>query len=376
MPLRAGLAASSVERYACHRVVRSAREVLPDEVGGVEGLRFAGVGPEPGAALLRPMIVGVHRRFVVGALLAGIWILASCDGTGSTSTSEDGTGVAAVSTTEVATPATTQLALEGSSPDLTLVSAVPLPAAVATPAQVRTGGEITVTAFCTDPRDPDMWFDDYETNHVLVKLAPNGVETEAGAEHAVTVTVPYYLEPGRHAAAISCSEGSPAPAPAVFEVLPSSNGFAELWEPIRTPWLEAERSPGAEPPASTGDDRSVVALEPGETVTVHALCDSGIPETGARIVLWASLAPTEYDPSFEYDPDVPFVVEFPVDSSGYDRVDSGVVISAEVAPDDVFRYSDTQGANVAASCVPTPTPFTPVTESDDPPAVTLGRTDW
>ena len=358
--------------------------MLPDEVGSATGLLFAGVGQEPGVVLLRPMIVGMHRRFVVGALSAGILIVASCDGTGSTSTSAPGTGAAAVSTTEVAevsttevaTPATTELALEGFSPDVTVVFAVPLPAAVATPAQVRTGDEITVTAFCTDPRDPDLWFDDYEANHLLVKLAPNGVETDAGAEHAVTVTVPYYLEPGQHAAAISCSEGSPAPAPAVFEVLPSSNGFAELWEPIRTPWLQAERPPGAEPPASTGSDRSVVALEPGETVTVHALCDSGIPETGARIVLWASLAPMEYDPSFEYDPDVPFVVEFPVDSSGYDRVDSGVVISAEVAPDDVFRYSDTQGANVAASCVPTPTPFTPVTESDDPPAVTLGRTDW
>lgn len=374
------MAASSVERYACHRVVRSAREVLPDEVGSVAGLLFAGVGQEPGEVLLRPMIVGTHRRFVVGALLAGILVVASCDGTGSvsTSTSVPGTGVAAVSTTEVvevsttevATPATTVLALEGSSPDVTVVSAVPLPAPVATPAQVRTGDEMTVTAFCTDPRDPDMWFDGYEANHLLVKLAPNGVETEAGAEHAVTVTVPYYLEPGRHAAAISCSEGSPAE----FEVLPSSNGFDELREPIRMPWLQADRSPGAEPPASTRNDRSVVALEPGETVTVHALCDSGIPETGARIVLWASLAPMEYEPSFEYDPDVPFVVEYPVDSSGYDRVDSGVVISAEVAPDDVF--SDSEGANLAALCVPTPTPFTPVTESDDPPAVRLGRTDW
>jgi len=347
-------------------------------VGGVAGLLFACVGQEPGTVLLRPMIVGMHRRFVVGVLLAGILIVASCDGTGSvsTSTSVPGTGVVAVSTTEVVEVSTTELTLEGSRPDMTVVSTVPLPAAVATPTQVRTGDEITVTAFCTDPRDPDMWFDGYEANHLLVKLAPNGVETEAGAEHAVTVTVPYYLEPGRHAAAISCSEGSPTPDPAEFEVLPSSNGFDELWEPIRSPWLQADRPPGAEPPTPTENDRSVVALDPGETVTVHALCDSGIPETGARIVLWASLAPSEYDPSFEYDPDVPFVVEYPVDSPRYDRVNSGVVISAEVAPDDAFRHSESEGANVAALCVPTPTPFTPVTTSDDPPAVRLGRTDW
>ena len=67
-----------------------------------------------------------------------------------------------------------------------------------------------------------------------------------------------------------------------FLIPPSSCFAPPNGSGARLPSLLARRERRVSPEYAEGDQ---VALEPGETVTVHALCDSGIPETGARIVI-------------------------------------------------------------------------------------------
>lgn len=221
------------------------------------------------------------------------------------------------------------------------------------PTTLRIGDPITFTVHC--PRsdgNATMWFDDYRANHLYIDAPPT---TDDPTRYETTATVPYYLSPGISIVHAGCVEGVQRPEPVEIEILPSLNGYDELWRPIQHPWIEADRQPGTPPPALIGD---AYAEGYGIEQPVHALCDAGIPRTGARFIVWT---PIVTDDDF-------IAVEYPVADDGYDPTDHGVVISADIVVDDATFWVDGtyDPPRVSALCVPTATPFTPEVEPESP----------
>lgn len=230
------------------------------------------------------------------------------------------------------------------------------------PTAVRVGDEITVQTSCPyGDLTADIWFDDYSANHLAV-IAPSTNIDAAIVEYETTATIPYFLSPGVSSVHAGCLEGAGDPEPVEIEILPSLNGYDELWRPIQYPWVEPDRQPGTPPPLPSDES---YAEGYGIGHPVHALCDAGIPRSGARFVVWVS---TVTDDDF-------IAVEYPVADDGYDPIDQGVVISADIVVDLATFTADDRGGDaprISALCVPTATPFTPEAEPETPRLVVLG----
>ena len=220
---------------------------------------------------------------------------------------------------------------------------------------VRVGDEIMVTVHCPfSDGVASLYFDEFAANHLYVD-APRSPDDDTLYETALIV--PYYLSVGAHDLRAGCVEMVAEPEPFTIEVLPSLDGYSELWRPIQHPWYQPDRPAGAPPPPPV-DDMSVTS---DGTLPIHALCDSNIPRSGAKFIAWAPQPMGSDD----------FVsVEFPVADTGYDIIDDGVVISADITF--AGNILDSSNPNIgsptriSALCRDTATPFTIETEPELP----------
>lgn len=264
----------------------------------------------------------------------------------------------AATTPETARPPATDENGDTLEPQFTTTSEVVISLS---PTTLSIGDELTITIECPRRDTKATAFitptnlNSSHSNEGIIDVPPaNPAETL----FETVVVVPYWLSPGPHPVDGGCGRFGAANPP-ILNVIQSESGTAELWEPLRHPWVEHDRPAGAVPPPPIEHDRAYGRW--GEALEVHAACPPDIPIGQARFILWRDAV---LEPPFFY------AVEYPVPPDGYDSTENGVVVSAEIVVDrdefternpyDMKNYKGSIA--VVAMCIATPTPFLPIVE--------------